>query len=276
MYTLLSAPRRGLQGARTVFAERGRGRMWQRVGWAGGCLAFLLFGCDANDSCLGPNCPRSCGRDGGCTVNEWCITDDDCQLGLACLLTRGDGLFGPYSEHVCMYPTGEAGEPCATLSESQSGMPTCVEGTRCLFGRHARVAVGGRRLEVESPEGTGIGEGGSIFWADTRQADSYQRHWRGECVPDDVSTAGDTCVGTDSCSAGLICHGGYEPNQCQSRSAVGEPCASGGDCASGTCIASDIAPLDELSSGRCARADPSCDIRTDPSCNHWFACGRCG
>lgn len=189
----------------------------------------------------------------------------------------GDGLFGPYSEDVCVYPTGEAGEPCATYSMSYTGLPLCVAGARCLFGRHARVAVGGALLDEEGPEGAGILEGGGIFWADTRESDEYSKSSRSECVSDAASTEGQTCLGLrESCSAGLICHAGYEPNQCQPPSASGEPCATSGDCASGTCLASDITPLDEFFSGRCARADPSCDIRTDASCNHWFACGRCG
>jgi hypothetical protein len=258
-----------------MVAERGRGGVWQRVRWAGGCLALVLSACD-DDSCRSADCPRSCGRDGGCKVNEWCSSEDDCQAGLACLLTRGEGLFGPYSEHVCVYPPGAAGEPCATLSESQSGMATCLAGATCLFGRHARVAVGGAVLGEESPEGTGVLSGASLFWADTRESDEYQLYSRGECVLDGMSTAGQTCLGRGGCSAGLVCNEGYVPSQCQPRSALGEPCATGGDCASGTCVPADVAPLDESISGSCARADASCDIRTDASCNHWFACGRCG
>jgi len=194
--------------------------VWQRRVWVAGCLAASSFACDANEA-------WSCGRVDGCKLAESCRTTEDCESGLICTLTQGDGLLGPYRETVCARPTGSAGQRCASLNESTSGLPLCVVGTRCAFGRHTRVAVGGATLE-DVGDAAGAAEGGGIFWADTRESDEYYKLSDDECVPDGTLAIGETCLlGDQSCYAGLICHTGYEPHQCRPRSELGGPCNTG-------------------------------------------------
>jgi hypothetical protein len=76
-------------------------------------------------------------------------------------------------------------------------------------------------------------------------------------------------------AAGLICHWGYEPHQCRPRSEPGGPCLLAPDCASRLCQIPDTVAPYEFGPNRCAKADPSCDIRLDAACGYLLSCGQC-
>jgi len=235
----------------------------QHARWWPLALLVLPFACD-DDSCDSSSCGAGlvCLSDGTCQaprgLQEPCESDLDCTPGLFCLATdTGSGF-------QCSRSTGDPGEPCGTAPTSTS--LACAPGSSCVH-----------RTSYELTSFATDDVGSVAYWRDTREGFIVaQRPSEDICVAEASLQQGEQCNNDADCAPGLICHQGYEPFQCQPRSSDGQPCRFGSDCVSDYC---ELPRLDDGSpdsaADSCALADPSCDIRVDPSCDHWLSCRVC-
>jgi hypothetical protein len=237
----------------------------QHVRWCLLALLALPFACQ-DDACDSSSCGAgfACLSDGACHpqrgLRDPCESDLDCTPGLFCL--AGDT--GTGSGYQCSRGTGEPGEPCGTASTS--AVLTCAPGSSCVY-----------RSSYSLASFAGGGVGAVAFWADTREGFiATQGPSEDICVVEASLQQGEQCNNDSDCALGLICHQGYTPNQCQPRSSDGQPCTFSSDCVSDYC---ELRRLDDgsldFTADSCALADPSCDIRVDPSCDHWLSCRVC-
>jgi hypothetical protein len=119
--------------------------------------------------------------------------------------------------------------------------------------------------------------GAVAYWRDTGESFiATQSPLEEVCVAEASLQQGELCNSDTDCAFGLVCHEGYTPSQCQPRSSNDQHCSFDTDCVSGNC---DLPRREDGSydpaGNSCALADPSCDIRVDPTCGHWLSCQLC-
>lgn len=207
--------------------------------------------------CEPSDCPagQTCSANGGCELQDGsCATDADCVQGGICVLISSRGLFGEYTDRVCQQGRARLGQPCHL---GTSPLDPCVGETVCS----SEQTVG----QSPAPDS---GAGGN-YWLDTGDTFEVTAHVGPSlCVPSNSLGVGASCSNSSACARGLICHSGYIPRQCRDLSGGGESCGVDDDCLSGVCG-------NEDTEQSCASADPSCDIRVDPSCGYWLSCAQC-
>lgn len=227
-------------------------------------LAAAALACD--DQCDPASCGvgEECRQDGSCgpaarRQGEPCLQDQQCSPGLLCLSTR----YAPTgvttgSGQVCARPTGNAGEPCGSRSDYEE----CSSGSLCSSRTQS--------VQLDPP---GSPEYSVGVWSDTGERFGWSS-LLGErlCIAGGSLGRGEPCAFNESCGPGLVCNRGFFPAQCLPPSEPGGPCAVASDCASRRCTPDARSTLDEP---ECALADPSCDIRNEPSCARWLRCQRC-
>jgi len=237
-----------------------RGARWRGLWLRSVLLAVSAFACDDGygRDCGPGDCPagQACSGNGECELQPGsCATDADCVEGELCVTISGNGLLGPYADRVCRPGPGEVGEPC-NLGTAPVG--SCVMGAACSSGSAVTM--------TPTPDGGT----GNYYWLDTLVTFDISTEFElPVCVSSYSLGVGAPCSNSVACAPDLICHWGYSPRQCRPYSDIGEPCGEDAECTAGTCIFADPG-------GACARADPRCDVRIDPSCGYWLSCAQCG